>query len=372
MKRTAQLAFAALAALLLAACGGVADRTAAHASETFAVRPAGTHGRLVAYDAATGARRFSLPAGIASADGRRYYTASRGALLVFDPSTGARLGSHPLAGAWKLGGVSPSGRWVVLAARNGPQTKVRVLDSEGWRVARDLDLRGDYEVDTISADGSALFLIQHLPGAGHTAYIVWLYDLRTGNLSQPGEVRAKGTQEVMTGYAWSGLASPDGHWLLTLYLNTQRDVAFVHALDLRARRPVCIDLPSGSGRLDLLKSYTLALQPDGRTLLAANPALGVVAEVDLDRSRVVRAAPLGQAFATVGLPEALLSTSALAPDGHTLYVTSGSRIWAYDSASQSVRGPIEAGEIVSGLAVSRDGKQLFAVGTNERVSVVKL
>ncbi len=362
MKGTARLAVAALAALPLAACGGVA------AHETVSVRPAGSHGALLAYDAGTGARRFSLPAGIASADGSRYFAAAGGLLRVYDPRTGALLGSHTLAGAWRLGGVSPSGRWVVLAARQGTRTRVRVLDADAWRVARDLDLRGDYDVDTISADGKSLFLIQHLRAP---AYVVWLYDLRTRRLQRPNELRTKGEEEVMAGYAWSALASPDGRWLLTLYLNTKRHLAFVHALDLQGRRAICIDLPSGSGRLEVLESYALALEPDGRTLLAANPALGTVAAIDLARLRVVQTAALGQALATLGAAEASRSTAALSPDGRTLYVASGARVWAYDTTTLVARGPLDAGALVSGLAVSRDGKRVFAVGSDGRARLIR-
>ena len=57
----------------------------------------------------------------------------------------------------------------------------------------------------------------------------------------------------MAGYDWDGVASADGRWLLTLYLSTQRNVAFVHALDLKNQFAICIDLPSGSGDYNVLK-----------------------------------------------------------------------------------------------------------------------
>ena len=93
----------------------------------------------------------------------------------------------------------------------------------------------------------------------------------------------------MAGLAWSGIGSPDGRWLLTLYLNTGRNVAFVHALDLVRSSPLCIFLPSGSS-FGALKRYGLTLSPDGRRLYATNAAIGAVAEIDLATRKVVRTA----------------------------------------------------------------------------------
>jgi DNA-binding beta-propeller fold protein YncE len=169
----------------------------------------------------------------------------------------------------------------------------------------------------------------------------------------------------MTGYAWGGVASRDGRWLLTLYLNTQRSVAFVHALDVERRRPLCIDLPSGNGRLDALEDYSLALAPNGRTLLAPNPALGVVAEVDLRKLRVVRTGELAAAAAGAGG-----AASAVSPDGRALYVASGRTVWAYETKAGRARRLAGVGARIAGLSVSRDGGRLYLVGADDRVVVL--
>lgn len=359
----------ALALLLLvtalAACGGSAETApppAAPAEELFVVRPAGPAGPLVGYDAASGARRFALPPGVATADGRRFYAARRGEVRTYDAASGALLGTHAAGRGWKVGGVSPTGRWLALYSEGVPTTQVRLIDTRGWRQVDTLRLVGRFEVDAVSADGRALFLIQHLTNEN---YLVWLYDRSTGRLSQPGETQPKARPEVMTGYAWGGVASRDGRWLLTLYLNTQRDVAFVHALDVQRRRPICIDLPSGSGRVDALEHYSLALAPNGRTLLASNPALGVVAELDLRKLRVVRTGELSAAGTAA--PGA---ASAVSPDGRVLYVASDRALWGYDTTAGHSKRLADVGGRITGLAVSRDGGRVYVVRADDRVVVV--
>lgn len=357
--------FFALLALGLAACGGspeTADRPARQAGELFSVRPAGPTGPLVGYDAASGARRFALPAGVATADGRRFFAAARGSLRSYDASSGVLLGSHPVGRGWAVGGVSPSGRWLALQRTEGRATRVRLFDTRRWRLVDTVRLTGRFEVDAVSADGRALFLIQHLTSEN---YLVWLYDLNSKRLSQPGDSQPKARPQLMTGYAWGGVASRDGRWLLTLYLNTSRNVAFVHALDVQRRRPLCIDLPSGSGRLAALEHYSLALAPNDRTLLAPNPALGVVAEVDLDRPRVVRTGEL--AAAPRGARGA---ASAVSPDGETLYVASGASLWAYRTGPGRSRRLADAGAPIAGLAVSGNSGRVYVVRRDERVLVL--
>jgi hypothetical protein len=350
--------------LVLAACGGSAesaDAPSAQRAEPFTIRPGGPAGPLVGYDAASGERRFRLPPGVATADGRRFFAAAGSVIRIYDAATGAVLDSHP-RGGWRVGGVSPTGRWLALSAPAGEKTRIRLLDTRAWRPVHTAAMDGRFEVDAVSADGRALFLIQHLTDEN---YLVWLYDRGTGRLSQPGDTGPKARPDVMTGYAWGGVASPDGRWLLTLYLNTQRSVAFVHALDVQRRRPLCIDLPSGNGRTEALEDYSLALAPNGRRLLAPNPALGVVAEVDLDRLRVVRTGEL-PAAGTRGLGAA----SAVSPDGRALYVASGRTVWTYGTEAGSSRRLADAGASIAGLAVSRDGSRVYVVRADESVVVI--
>jgi hypothetical protein len=67
---------------------------------------------------ADGRQRFSLPAGMLSADGKHFYAAdtdgSETQLKSFDPHTGGEQSDFTLQGAWALSGVSPTGRWLAL------------------------------------------------------------------------------------------------------------------------------------------------------------------------------------------------------------------------------------------------------------------
>jgi hypothetical protein len=351
---------------VLAACGGSTaadDPGPTLPSEIFSARPLGWNGPLVAYDISSGARRFSLPAGIAAADGNSYFAARAHAdgtrLTSYNPSTGRPLRSLHLHGGWKLAAVSPSGGWVALKAASRQVTEVAVVEwPEGWK--RVLRLNGDFDVDTISADGASLFLIEHL---GATRYVIRLYDLRRAVLVD-GALASKGSDKIMAGYAWGGVASRDGTWLLTLYLSTRRNVAFIHALNLTTSSPVCIDLPSGSGDFAKLKHYALTLSPNGQRVYAANPALGVVAEIDLARLGV---------SGTFDFPQSRAGgrvSAAISGDGRTLYFARGRSLWALDSAFGVIRGPYTTQNELVGLGFSRDDRLLYAAKAGGGVVVL--
>ncbi|MBL8058721.1 MAG: hypothetical protein JNK29_18600 [Anaerolineales bacterium] len=331
-------------------------------------RPDGLRGPVVAYEIPAGRERFRLPAGMLSGDERRFVSVAPGLaggqVTVYDMAVGeptARFMVRDL----ELGGVSLDGRWAVFTrARPAPEgwaTRVEIVDTATGAPAHRLDLAGRFELDAFSADGQSLFLIEHLPADAPDAYVIRRYELGgEGLLADP--VRAKGAETIMAGYAWEGKASPDGRWLLTLYINTLRDAAFVHALNLVDKLPVCIDLPSGTGDLESLQSYTVAPDPNGQRLFAANAALGVVAEVSLVDFRVTHTTAFPpQAPPTQPAGAALhLAASRLTPDARTLYFTNGQAIWAYSLADRRVSEPFTAAGPITGLAFDPAGTRLFA------------
>jgi hypothetical protein len=189
---------------------------------------------------------------------------------------------------------------------------------------------------------------------------VRLYDFRARRLAS--EPLRGGDDRVMAGYAWSGIGSRDGRWLLTLYLDTRRSHAFVHALDLVKRQPACIDLPSAGG-FSKLRQYSLTLVPGGGRLIAANPALGAVAEIDLAKHKVVKRARFtsaagGEAAARRGRASLL---AAISRNGRTLYFSNGRLLWAYDGAYARVRGPYATGREVVGLGYGAGDRRLHVV-----------
>jgi hypothetical protein len=340
------------------------------------VQPNGPRGEIVAYNTVFGTVAFSLPPGTASADGRRHVVASprrvNTELADFNLRTGLMESVSYVPDRWRIAGVSPTGKWAALVASPGPQTRIAIVDAQRGTIIHRATLRGRFEVETISRDGKRLFLIEHLNDG---RYLVRLYDLTLGRLKTQA-LKASGEGSPMVGLAWSGVGSPDGRWLLTLYLNTHHNHAFVHALDLQQGRPACIDLPSGNGRMAALKRYTLTLSPNGRTLFAANPALGVVASIDLRTLRVSRAARFAPSPA--GRPTRQLSAGTISRDGRTLYFSAGSGLWAYDAAYGRVRGPYSTGGRIVGFgygpgdrtihALRADGKMLkFDAATGRRI-----
>ncbi len=328
------------------------------------VQPAGVPGPVVAYDTRTGTRRFALPSGITSSDGRVHLSAKPGGvgtvIARHAVASGALEGSWMLRGRWQLAAVSPTGAWTAVARRSLAHTSVRMVDRAG-RVGHVLELDGDFEVETISRDGKRLFLIEHLRGNDEPRYRVRLFDISSQRLtSKP--LRGKGEPSVMAGLAWSGIGSPDGRWLLTLYLNTGRNLAFVHALDLERSLPSCIFLPSKSS-VDALKRYSLTLSPDGRRLFATNPALGVVAEIDLQRRSVVRTAR----FAGGPVPSRVSLPGTVSRSGRTLYFSGGRDLWAYDAAYGVVRGPYRTDGRIVGFGFGANDRRVYALRTDGKL-----
>jgi hypothetical protein len=334
------------------------------------VQPDGEGGPLVAYDTASGARAFTLPRGRASWDGRWHFAAFPGPRTMvarYRVATGAVSGFFRVPGRFTVAGVSPTGRWVALARRGRKTTTIIVADAVRRRTVHALGLRGDFEVETVSADGTRLFLIEHLRSPGAPRYVVRLYDLRREQLTaKPLRAETKSRLRFMTGYAWSGVGSPDGRWLLTLYLDTRRTAAFVHALDLDHSKPACIDLPSGNGKLEALKRYTLTLSPDGRRLYAANPVLGVVSEIHLGAGHEAHASARF-APARRGVAAAAKLGGTISRNGRTLYFSDGRDLWAYDAAYRVVRGPYRTGGELAGFGYGKGDRSVFAVRKDGRM-----
>jgi hypothetical protein len=230
--------------------------------------------------------------------------------------------TYPLRGDWRLAGVSANGDWVAVQNAGG---RIRVLDARTGRIAYDVRLRGDFRVETVSSAGDFLFLLQDFVDG---SYAVRGYDL-AGRQLLPGSLGTKGEVVQMQGLASQVVASPDGRWLLTLYVNTQTETAFVHALNLIERFAVCIDLPPCTNcSREQLKDWALALAPDGRTLFAANTAVGNVATVYLPVAKLIaenRFVPSPGGTTRAGVSQ----------DGLVLF-TNGRTTWSFDPGANTI------------------------------------
>jgi hypothetical protein len=334
--RTPVVVALALAVLPAAAAKGTQSE--------LSVRPTGSRGPLVQYDLTHASKRFSLPAGMLSADGLRFAFV-RGRKLNFYSVPGRGVSfdaSVPLGSSVEA--VAPEARYVVV--RTGAQA--RLVDGLRGNVLQKVTLRRGFTVDAISPEGRWLYLIEHKNGQ---QYAVRRLDLRTGVL-HPGALVEKGQQEQMAGTPAGAIQSWDGNWQFTLYVNAAHKTAFVHALSLNQSYTVCIDLP-GTGTPAQLRTYALALSPDGH-LFAANPALGVIADISARSfGSVVTKFPAASAART--------ASAAAAPDGHRVAFSAGPRIWVFDG--DSVRGPYSTDANVVGLGFA-DARRLFAARMN--------
>lgn len=361
MKRLVALAVSLAAAV---GCGGVdgggSGSTEPGIQQLFVVRPHGPAGPLHGYDMPSARERFRLPPGLASPNGSGFYAAhnhpGRTHVVAYDALSGVPRRSFNVPGRWRLHAVSPTGEWLVLAWRARGVTSVRVVEAASGRVASRVALRGRFDVEAVSADGSSMFLVEHLAGG---AYRIRLYDLSAEALAR-GSLRPKGSDEIMAGYAWGGVGTPDGRWLLTLYLSTRRDVAFVHTLNLDKAFALCLDLPSGSGDEATLKAYGVALAPDGSKLYAANPELGVLAELDLTRGPVMRTVA---EFAPAAASRR--TQVVVADDGRTVYFSNGRAVWRHRVGGGTVERAYANATTIAGLGVSRDGTRLFVAPAGE-------
>ena len=348
MKRLAALLVFTFA---LAACGGTVEEAAPPATQAqgpvFLARTAGVSGPVTGYDTAGLNRRFELPGGIHAADGRSYYALKGSKLLRFSTLTGKVTRTYPVRGEWKLAGVSATGEWVALSR---PGTRIRILDAEGGTFTHDLALSGKFTVETISTAGDFLFLQQNFVDG---SYAVRGYDLAADQML-PGSLGTKGNTIQMTGVASQVVASPDGRWLLTMYVNTKSNMAFVHALNLIERVAICINMPPCKNcNRETLRGWGLGLAPDGRTLFAANPAAGRVATIYLPARRVIADSRF--------TPQPGCETrTAVSPDGSQFAFTNGEKVWSFDTNGNWAQNVATDGGAVADLGFGPDGKLLLA------------
>ncbi|MFC4069318.1 YncE family protein [Actinoplanes subglobosus] len=314
-----------------------------------------------------------LGAAAATFDGSYLYAARPGTLDRVDPASGTALGNTALADGWIPRVVSSDGRVCALSrtgasGRPAARTRTRLLiTAPGGQTER--DLAGVIEPDAFTSDGTGLFVLEWLPAAAPDHYRVRLLDLATGEV-QPLNTRDKtpvppGAEEEMRGDGRQAVLSADRTMLFTLYTHQPghrhtRDLlsgrpggahAFVHVLHLIERWAYCLDLPHPFGEGPAAGH---ALAADGRTLFVA----------DLNSGKLAYASPSSLAIErVVDVPPVAGSQAALAltTDGRILVGAGG--VTVLDRASGRRTGRWELPEPVRGLALSRDGRRLYAGGT---------
>jgi hypothetical protein len=330
-----------------------------------------------------------LPLGTISADRNHLFSISNGTLADIDPQTGATLHSLRLPGSYLLppatisglpGGLSQNGRWLVVQRFNDvpngqpTQTHMMLVDTTYSKPAMPIELPGFYEFDAVSNDGSKVYLIQY---AAVSIYRVRVYDVGVG--LNPNVVFDKSDGgDAMTGVRLSGVPSPDGRWLFSVYAREHAG-PFVHALDLDSGIAFCLDLPgSGYATSDAAMGWSLALNAAGTYLYAANGKLGLVTQIYNPADgipTIEHTFALGQGAVSAGgliqdveAKEMGTGGAVLSADGKTLVMTGAAGLlWVDIYTMQTSRHELDSW-FVSSLALSPDGKMLYAVNDSGMIA----
>jgi DNA-binding beta-propeller fold protein YncE len=333
----------------------------------------------------------TLPAGLVSLDHQRIYAATaengKTTISVINTQTGTTIRSLVITGTYSTAGrnytnsvLSSDGHWLALRALGQPdtQTTIALIDTQTGKLAKTIQLSGNFELDAISPDGNSLYLIEKLNDHSGN-YNVRLYLVDQNQLYEYPIIDKTVANDNMSGGALTRQMSSDGRMAYTLYINTARNIAFIHMLPLDGSSfpfARCIDLPVGHSA-DRLHYYTLALSSDGTTLYAANGALGVVSEInvsgngtDIFNDKLVATVHFNSgdvSMTSADKTRMLYNAAALSPDQKTLYFAGmyGIRVVNTDDLhaqrSSLVRGNYLSQQAITGLALSGDGRTLYAV-----------
>jgi DNA-binding beta-propeller fold protein YncE len=321
-----------------------------------------------------------LPLGALSPDGTHLYTVSSNTLQDIDPHTGEIVRTLPLPGSFNLppatlggipGGLSQNGQWLVLQTKGASTSSHMLLvDTSDFKLFSRIDLDGYFEFDAIDNNGQRLYVIEYT-NITQGYYRVRVYEVAAGQLGSYTVIDkgGNGTPDPMSGVRLSGVFSPDGQWLYSVYAR-QGSGAFVHALNLTMPFAFCLDLPDSGSPADALH-WSLALTADGKHLYAANGAMGSVVQIDnLDgyNPSIVRTKQLGVPGATanalvqnVEAKELGANGAVLSRDGATLVTTGATGLIWIDTATLHARSSQLAKWTVWSLLASPDGSRVYAL-----------
>jgi hypothetical protein len=362
-------AFAAL--VFLAGCGRVPGGPApASDYKLYEAAATGSSQQLSIIDSRSHSVDFSMPLGTPSPDWTHLYTVNGALLVDLDPQTGATQGTLRLPGNYQLppadsagvpGGLSQNGQWLVLESHSvSSATRLLLVDTSYAKPPRQIDLNGDFTFDAVSNDGNRIFLIEHV---SDNHYFVRRFDVGIGQLDPNVIFDKSDGSAAMAGLRLSGMASPDGSFLYSVYIRQDKS-AFIHALSLSDTGiAYCIELP-GSG------PWSLALSADGTHLYAANAAAGIVVDVTTNGSAppaIARVAHIGGGRGGERGGGAVLS-----PDGKTLVIAGATGLVWVDTDSLQPHDRQLSGWKVWSVALSSDGTTLYAVDGTGMIAEMRM
>ena len=321
-----------------------------------------------------------LPMGVPTRDWKHLYSIVSSSLVDTDPQTGATISTTPLGGAYQLpsatangvpGGLSPNGLWLVVESGDASQTHLLLVNTTTSTVRRKVDLAGNFQFDAVSKDGDRLYLIQHLNGR---EYYVRLYDVIGGRLDENIVVDKSDGNQAMVGTRLSGVATPDGHWLFSMYVR-EHESPFIHALSLDGPFAFCLDLP-GAGYADspAEMQWSLAITRDGLRIYAANAATGMVAEISNGADGAPAIVRTDRFDAAISAPaiRSHANAAVLSRDGSRLVVAGSEGVAWIDTLTLRLRAHTLSGWHISTIGMSPDGQTVYAVNDQGRIAEVSM
>jgi hypothetical protein len=376
---------AALAAVLVAACGSaIAPPVTGSGYKLYEAATTGSSSLVAVIDTRSGSIERTLPLGTLA--GKHLYSVTLLTLSDIDPVTGSTTRKLQLQGYFQLppitanglpGGLSQDGHWLVLQSGSDSRTsQMLVVDTSTMKAGAPISLAGSFQFDAISNDGQRIYMVEYASGG---SYRVRVYNVPAGHLESYIVVDKSDPSESMTGLRLSGVPSPDGQWLYSVYARPHQG-AFIHALNLSMPYAFCLELP-GSGyesSSDELQ-WSLALSPDGSRLFATNGAKGIVAEIKTDGPTVARIAhidspsPVAGSFVQdVEAKEFGSGGAVLSSDGQTLVMTGKTGLIWVDTTTLRVRSRHLAGWTVWSLGLSPDGWMVYALSDAEMIAELSM
>jgi hypothetical protein len=366
---------------------------------------------ILAIDARTGATLRTLPDGSPSFDRSTLYVtaeangATQTVVRRVDIASERESFSFTLDGPyhaiWTDSGqtaLSRDGRHLALViypykVDGDWVTGFKVVDPASGATEASLDLKGQstYGFVAMSPDGRSLYLNGPLAlsPSGETDSGMRVFDVPSSTLLPATAVVGAVKQN---GFRSAPVFSQDGRWMFSLDAGSPGNCTsfdgprcipkpgeqpHVLALDLVARRVLTVPLPMEQKSSDFEKYllWSVAAAPDGGTVYAINPALGVIDEIDARQMTLRRTSSITVSRAEQGVLSATLrfffpiadakryitGGALLSPNGDRIYAAGYKGIAVVDTSDLSSRAVWQADGEFDALALTSDGERLYAV-----------
>jgi DNA-binding beta-propeller fold protein YncE len=296
-----------------------------------------------------------------------------------DVASGAEVPEIVLDGHWRLPtigsdpvavGRSADGSTLALVEDPGSGTRTTsrfaVVDLSGTRPPKVIALSGVFDFDAISPDGTTLFVVERKDSQAGGLYQVRALDSSTGLLAEGAIVDKSNPGDAMAGWAIEQQRLAGGI-VMTLYRGHEHP--FVHALDTLHQGAVCIDLPpTMHDDAVAAADWGLARSPDGLTIYAVNATIGSAVDIDPFSLSVRRVSNIGPSTAAITLAKfghqdvgVTGRRVVVSPDGRRIFAASANGIVELAASDLSVSRRLIQGTRVDALGLTPDGSGLFAL-----------